>query len=145
MAITRETLAGDLALAAKDENTVTTSVYFLQPQHLYTTEKPYSLRFVPPEGFARSNIALEKHDDVEIRDLRPHVDTLSYAEHGFQIMPLETAMSYDDFDDEGKLVEVYLREVADALRDELGAKHVHIFEHTVGLPSKSGLTMQRGC
>lgn len=130
MAIAHETLVDDLA--AKDANTVITSMYFLQPQQLYATEKPYSLRFVPPEGFARSNIALEKHDDVEIRDVRPNVKTLSYQEHGFQIMPLKTSMSYDDFDDEAKLVNVYLREVANALRDELGAKHVHIFEHTVG-------------
>ena len=47
------------------------------------------------------------------------------------IMPLETKMTYGDFDDEDKLTNIYLREVADKLRDELGAKHVHIFEHTV--------------
>ena len=118
-------------LAGVDANTVNTSMYFLKPQDLYSTEKPYSLRFVPPEGFARSNIALEKHEDLEIRDIRPHVNELLFQKHGFKIMPLETSLSYDDFDNEDKLVEVYLREVADKLRDELGAKHVHIFEHTV--------------
>lgn len=122
------------ASAAVQENgskDVTTSMYFLQPQPLYETEKPYSLRFVPPEGFPRSNIALQKHENVRIADIRPTVDQLSFEENGFMILPLETQLSYDEFDDEARLIEVYLREVADALRDALGAKHVHIFEHTV--------------
>ncbi len=123
------------SLTTVDSNTVITSMYFLQPQQLYRAEKPYSLRFVPPEGFPRSNIALEKHNDVEIRDIRPRVGELSFSKHGFKIMPVHSKMTYDDFDDEEKIVDTYLREVADALRDELGAKHVHIFEHTV-VPSQ---------
>lgn len=118
-------------LVSVDSKTVTTSMYFLQPQQLYATEKPYSLRFVPPEGFPRSNIALERHSDVEIQDIRPSVDKLSFSEHGFKIMPFHSGMKYEDFDDEDKIVRIYLKEIADALRDELGAQHVQIFEHTV--------------
>ena len=119
-------------LVAAGPHTVKTSMYFLQPQQLYATEKPYSLRFMPPEGFPRSNIALEKQEDVEIRDIRTKVDELSFSKHGFKIMPVHSTMTYDDYDDEEMIVGTYLREIADLLRDELGAKHCHIFEHTVG-------------
>ena len=115
-----------------DTGPLTTSMYFLKPQELYLTEKPYSLRFVPPETFPRSNIALERHKDVSIVDIRSKVHQLSFEKNGFRIMQLQSKMHYDDFDDEEKIVKIYLREVANKLRDELGAKHVHIFEHTVG-------------
>src|ERR1700753_4313665 len=103
-------------VTAKDAEPITTSMYFLKPQDLYRNEKPYSLRFVPPEGFPRSNIALEKHEDLQITDIRSRVDQLSFEENGFKIMPLETEMSYDDFDDEEKIKRVYLLEVANTLR-----------------------------
>ena len=122
---------------SNDDEPITTSMYFLKPQELYLTEKPYSLRFVPPEGFPRSNIALERHEDLHITDIRPKVNELSFEKHGFAVMPLETQMTYDDFDDEDKIVDVYLLEVANKLRDRLGAKHVHIFEHTVSRPTSS--------
>jgi len=120
------TMAGDLPAI-----TLQTSMHFLKKQKKYKTEKPYSLRFVPPPGFPRSNIVLEKHDDIIIEDARPNVSRLSFEEHGFEIMPLNTSMSYKDFEVEDLIKEFYLREVADTLRDRLGAKHVHIFEHTV--------------
>jgi hypothetical protein len=112
-----------------------TSMYFLRKEDRYKTEKPYSLRFVPPEGFPRSNILLEKHEDMSIEDVRPTVDELSFEEHGFKILPINTPMNYGDFDDEQKIIDVYLREVANSVRDALGAVHVHIFEHTVSQAS----------
>ncbi|KAF2502334.1 hypothetical protein BU16DRAFT_612011 [Lophium mytilinum] len=107
-----------------------TSIYFLKRNDLYHDEKPYSLRFTPPNDFPRSNIVLEKHD-VTIRDIRPRLKDLSFEKNGFTIMSLESKMSYDDYDDEEKLINVYLREVADSLCAFLGAVHVQIFEHTV--------------
>jgi hypothetical protein len=115
------------ALLADDPKT---QIYFLKRNKLYNEEKPYSLRFTPPEGFPRSNITLEKHD-VTIRDVRPDIDDLTFEKNGFTIMNLESQMSYDDYDEEEKLIEVYLREVADSLCAFLGAVHVQIFEHTV--------------
>ena len=36
-------------------------------------------------------------------------------------------MTYGDFDDEERIKEVYLKEVADCLKTFLGAQHVQIF------------------
>lgn len=117
-------------MVALSTETLQTSVYFLKRNNLYNEEKPYSLRFTPPENFPRSNITLEKHD-VTIRNIRPTLKTLSFEKDGLTIMNLESRMSYDDFDNEEKLINIYLREVADSLCAFLGAVHVQIFEHTV--------------
>jgi len=121
-------------MVALSTETLQTSVYFLKRNNLYNEEKPYSLRFTPPENFPRSNITLEKHD-VTIRNIRPKLKTLSFEKDGLTIMNLESRMSYDDFDNEEKLINIYLREVADSLCAFLGAVHVQIFEHTVCRPS----------
>lgn len=108
----------------------TTQVYFLKKLSLYETEKPYSLRFTPPEGFLRANVALEPHT-IPIHDIRPSKDELSLENNGFAVMHLDTRMRYEDFDNEQMIKEVYLREVSETLQEYLGASQVQIFEHTV--------------
>ncbi|KAF1344240.1 hypothetical protein BDV97DRAFT_364146 [Delphinella strobiligena] len=108
----------------------TTQVYFLKKLSLYETEKPYSLRFTPPEGFPRANVALESHN-IPVHDIRSSKDELSLEKNGLAIMDLDTRMKYEDFDNEQAIREVYLREVSEALQGYLGASHVQIFEHTV--------------
>lgn len=112
-------------------NDVLTQVYFLKRDPTYDDEKPYSLRFTPPEGFPRANILLESHD-VAVHDIRPIRNELTIDKNGYAIMSLETDMTYDDFDNEQRIKDVYLRELSEALRSYLGAKRVQIFEHTVG-------------
>ncbi|KAF2737094.1 putative CmcJ-like methyltransferase [Polyplosphaeria fusca] len=110
---------------------VRTSMHFLSKNDLYSTTKPYSLRFEPPEGFPRSNITLERHEDLQIEDARPIIDEFSLEKQGFRIINLESKMAYEDFEDDARIVEIYLSEVANALQELLGASHVQIFEHTV--------------
>jgi hypothetical protein len=112
--------------------TVQTHTHFLQRDKFYDTEKPYSLRFTPPEGFPRANIKLEKHNIKirDIRDLSEH-DRPSFQDDGCTLLDLRSKMEYEDFDDDEKVKEVYLREVADCLKGFLSAQHVQIFEHTV--------------
>lgn len=104
--------------------------YFLQRDPLYKEEKPYSLRFTPPDGFPRANIKLERHT-ISIHDIRSRSKPLSFWQHGFQMLPFQSAMKYSDFDDDNIVKEIYLREAANNLRDFLGAQKVQIFEHTV--------------
>jgi len=110
---------------------IETSMHFLQRSDLYSTVKPYSLRFEPPEGFERSNIKLERREDLKIEDARPIIKDFSLEKEGFKIVNMESKMAYDDFEDDTKLVQVYLSEIANTLRELLGAAHVQIFEHTV--------------
>ncbi|OMP83096.1 hypothetical protein BK809_0004477 [Diplodia seriata] len=111
---------------------VQTHTHFLQRDALYDEEKPYSLRYTPPAGFPRANIKLERHG-IRVRDVRPAKDDLSFERDGFEVIDFSSQMKYQDWDDDSKIKSVYLREVADRLRKALGACHVQIFEHTVGM------------
>lgn len=110
---------------------VWTYTHFLQRDPLYQEEKPYSLRYTAPEGFPRANIKLERHE-IMVQDIRPDKDKLSFRRDGWCINDLRSRMKYGDWDDDSKVKEIYLREVAGMLRKTLGACHVQIFEHTVG-------------
>ncbi|KAI4157697.1 MAG: hypothetical protein LQ342_008083 [Letrouitia transgressa] len=110
--------------------TVHSYTHFLERHALYKTEKPYTLRFTPPEGFLRANIKLERHNII-VRDIRSTQQQPSYEHDGLAIVELDTKMMYDDFDDEARIKNIYLREVADLLKSVLHAQHVQIFEHTV--------------
>ena len=102
---------------------------FLKRDNRYNYEKPYLLIFDPPEGFPKTNIKLEKHTDLELRDIRGYEDQLSLEVHGFQIVKISSKLSYDDFNNEELVRDVYLREVADEVRKVFGADRVQIFEH----------------
>jgi hypothetical protein len=111
-------------------DTMHSSTHFLKRDVLYDSEKPYSLRFTPPDGFARANISIEKHE-IEIRDIRPKMSTLNFQQDGIAILPFDSRMMYQDYDDEDIVREILLKEIANALKKFLGAQHVQIFEHTV--------------
>ncbi|KAL1638134.1 hypothetical protein SLS58_008971 [Diplodia intermedia] len=124
---------------------VLSHAHFLQRDDLYTKEKPYSLRYTPPEGFPRANIRLERHD-IRVRDVRAVKDELSFERDGCEIVHLSSQMKYADWDDDSTIKSVFLREVADHLRKALNAQHVQIFEHTVCIvpdPVIQELTMER--
>ncbi|KAL9093918.1 MAG: hypothetical protein Q9165_003841 [Trypethelium subeluteriae] len=104
--------------------------HFLQSDELYDREKPYSLRFTPPEGSPRANIKLEKHD-IHVRDVRQGKGNLDFHKDGLAILGFESKMTYADYDDEHIVKDVFLREVSNLLKYFLGAQHVQVFEHTV--------------
>jgi hypothetical protein len=110
---------------------IETSMHFLQRSDLYSTVKPYSLRFEPPEGFERSNIKLERREDLKIEDARPVIHNFSLDKQGFKIVNMDSKMTYEDFEDDAKIVDIYLSEIVDTLQKLFGASHVQIFEHTV--------------
>jgi hypothetical protein len=60
-----------------------TSMHFLSKNELYSTVKPYSLRFEPLEGFARTNFTRERREDLWIEDARPIIDEFSGDKQGF--------------------------------------------------------------
>jgi hypothetical protein len=109
---------------------VSSDVNFLQRDALYNDEKPYSLRFTPPEEFPRANIKLERHA-ISVKDIRNRAEPFTFHDNGFQILPFQSRMQYGDFDDDEIVKQIYLREAANLLRDFLGAQKVQIFEHTV--------------
>ncbi|KAJ4298064.1 hypothetical protein N0V90_005963 [Kalmusia sp. IMI 367209] len=52
---------------------LTTSMHFLTPLDLHQNEKPYTLRIEPDNpSIPKTNVKLERHDDVVIEDIRGH-------------------------------------------------------------------------
>lgn len=102
---------------------------FLTRDSLYDEQRPYLLIYEPPAGFPKSNIKLEKHRDMELEDIRGHEDIFSLEAHGFQIMKIKSKLPQEDFDDDDLVKNIYLKEVANHVRDLFGAKNVQIFEH----------------
>ena len=63
-------------------DTLHSSTHLLKRGALYDTEKPYSLRFTPPEGFPRANINPERHD-IDFHDIRQNKQNLDFRRDGF--------------------------------------------------------------
>ncbi|KAL3426804.1 hypothetical protein PVAG01_00313 [Phlyctema vagabunda] len=108
---------------------VRTTMNFLAREELYKYEKPYLLIFEPPEGFPRTNIRLDKRKDVILEDIRGREDKFSLAQHGFQLLKIESSLRAQDFEDDQQVTSTYLPEVAEALRKLLNASRVQVFEH----------------
>ena len=122
-----------LSIAAVElSNTMntTSTTNFLQRDALYEVEKPYSLRFTPPSAFPPSNIKLTNRNII-INDVRSRSEPLEFSRHGFQLLPFQSQLPYAQFDDDDAVKRIYLREVANLIKEFLGAQKVQIFEHTV--------------
>jgi hypothetical protein len=123
---------------------VSTTVNFLAADELYQHEKPYILKFDPPLDFPRTNHKIEKRD-LCIKDIRGQEQDFSLPKNGFALMPLNTKLSYDDFDDDTKVTTVHFKEVAEGLQKLLGAFRVQIFEHLVSNSKASGISSVLKC
>ena len=110
---------------------VQASIHFLAHSEVYRTEKPYSLRYTGEEAVARTNIELDKYDDIPIHDIRGYERRFSLEENGFTISTLSSRMLYQDFADPDKVIRIYLHEIASHLKKLLGARHVQVYEHLV--------------
>jgi len=112
---------------------VTSSVHFFDASSPRRYEKPYQLKFEGPDDFPTTNIATKEYDQKFV-DIRGREADFSVARHGFTIMRLEETLTHADYDDDGQVQRVYLKQVADGLKELLGASRVQIFEHVVSDP-----------
>ena len=109
---------------------VSASMLFLAQASLYNDVKPYRLKYTPPAGLPETNIHTERHE-ISIADARTLDPHLNLQQDGLELRKFKSAMSYDDFDDEEKIKQVYLKEIAELLKLSLNASRVQIFEHLV--------------
>ncbi|RKK89174.1 hypothetical protein BFJ68_g16779 [Fusarium oxysporum] len=110
-------------------STVQSSMYYLDRTQ-YDVEKPYSMRYLP-DGIPQSNFKKVKYP-MTVKSMRKHgVDSFRLNECGFQRIELNSKLSYEEFWDNQRVQEVYIEEVKDALKAELGAKHVHVLDYAV--------------
>jgi hypothetical protein len=119
------------ALGTLCEDRLEADMYFLRHETLYETEKPYGMRYYA-EGVAQSNVRREKHKIV-LNDIRNLEEPPSVDAQGFSVMPLESRMTYEDFNDYAKIKSVYHEDLVSALKKTLGAKHVFVMDNAVNL------------
>lgn len=97
---------------------------------LYDKVKPYSVdneikRWIG--HVPRSNYQNSAVEDVLVKDLRGREAQFTFEKNGFAIIELDSAMTYEDFDDPVKFSGIYLQEVAACLLQYFDATSVHIF------------------
>lgn len=111
---------------------IKTRVNFLERSDLYDTVKPYVLTFKAPEGFPSTNVKMDNRT-IAVHNIRGREGGLKLEEKGFAVMPLDSKLPFEAWDDDQKVREVYLPEVAEALKTFAGASRVQIYEHIVSI------------
>jgi hypothetical protein len=118
------------------ETKIKTTVYFLKSNKLYETEKPYALRYASDGFFPQSNMEMERHESIVIKDLRQCKESFSFEQNGFAILKLSTRLAYQDYYDNIK-VRSYFRDLEALLKSYLNASRVEVFRHGVRRNSKT--------
>lgn len=113
------------------EDAVKGSIHFLKHDELYDQEKPYTIRYALPDNIPQTNSQHEERHGILIRNIRPQLENFSLETHGFGVIKMSSAMTYQDFETEDRIIDIYLTEVARKLRETLKARHVQVYEHTV--------------
>jgi hypothetical protein len=109
---------------------VQASLYFIANHPMYHDEKPYILKYTP-ETTPISNYITQKVDNISIKDLRSIENKFTFERNGFAVLNLDSAMAYEDFQDEQKILGKYFSEVADALLEYTHGVSVHLFDFLV--------------
>ncbi|KAK3344776.1 hypothetical protein B0H65DRAFT_524018 [Neurospora tetraspora] len=115
----------------RDGSTVRSSMWYLDRDPLYETEKPYSMRYEPDDEIPQNNLKKIPHP-IEVKSMRePGAGPFRMEECGFQMIQLHSNLTPDDFWKEELVQKVYVQEVKEALKKELGAKHVHVLDYAL--------------
>ena len=108
------------------------SVYFLERNSLYLSEKPYSLRFefTAAVPLPRTNVLREPHD-IALYDLRPCKVDFRIDKQGFAVVDLSSVLRYEDYSNNDKVKDVYYKEAEAAISNLLPkSKWARVIEHT---------------
>jgi hypothetical protein len=107
------------------------SFQFLARNPIYEKVKPYSLHRSYVTTLPHDNFINEEVHNVALRDIREEGDNLTFEKNGFTVLDMHSAMSYEDFDNQTKIEEIYCKEVADALLAYIDASAVQVFDFAV--------------
>ncbi|KAI9930218.1 hypothetical protein ASPWEDRAFT_167886 [Aspergillus wentii DTO 134E9] len=110
---------------------VLTSMYFLDRDALWEKERPYLLKFDPPEGFAKSNVHYTKQEGIYVEDIRGREKEFTLEQHGFELIHLAVNMQPEDFRNESQLKALYFPVIAEQLKSFLGAERVQVHDYAI--------------
>ena len=114
----------------ENASSIDSQLRFLERKDLYSTEKPYSMRYRPKNGFSPSNLVFAAHD-VTVRDMRQLLPALSLDVNGFEVHKMQTSLSRNDFDDYHTVHAGYIRKLEQYVKKIRGAAHVHALDYEV--------------
>lgn len=108
---------------------IVSSVYFLSKDKKWDTIKPYTARYDPKGAFPHTNIDSVKCD-IKIKDMRPILNKLEWGKCGFQVVPIQTSMAYENYN-EKTIQEIHIPEIEKALKRSLGAATVIVMDFKI--------------
>jgi hypothetical protein len=109
------------------------TLYYLRRDNLWQYVKPYSLEFETDE-IPRSNFKTQKVEDIPIEDVRGKEDKFSFSKKGWAVLEMESAMTYEDFQDSDKIDNIYCHELSLLILEYMKpmmASSVQIFDTAV--------------
>lgn len=116
-------------MIAKESCGFATQLRFFANDKIYEHEKPYGFK-VPPENYPRTNIKINRVNDVYIEDMRGSESSFTVETNGFAIRNISCDLAYEDYHD-SEAVKPYFREVEELLKNMLGASQVEVFRYQI--------------
>ena len=107
-------------------------VFFLARDALYAEEKPYTLQY-RSSTIPKSNVRSQHVGHLDIKDLRNHEHEYSFEANGIAVVEMESAMTYEDFEDAGKVNSTYIQEIVSCLFQQFEAANIQVFDWVVSL------------
>lgn len=87
-----------------------------------------------PEEEHKAHPPTYEHRRVRIENGRPRRDEFDLPTHGFKFINHQTAVK--DFYSDAEVENVFYPEVAEHIRQAIGAESVHVFDHTIRTPKE---------
>lgn len=113
------------------DDTVTATLHFLPRDPLFNEEKPYSIQYTPHGDIPQTNVYQDIVKGVKVRNIRSIRDKFHFNDDGIIMRNFKTQMSYEDFAVPEIVRSVYVPEITQLLRQEMGVHNVAILEYLV--------------
>ncbi|KAL9621735.1 MAG: hypothetical protein Q9160_003853 [Pyrenula sp. 1 TL-2023] len=102
---------------------------FLAKDPVYETTRVYDLDYESKQ-VPSNNLKTVVEPNVPVFDLRGAENSITFQNSGIAVLDLQTAMTYEDFAHEDRIMECYFQEVGQALLSYLGAASIQIFDYS---------------
>jgi hypothetical protein len=109
---------------------ISTDIYHLQELSRYASEKPYTMRYVPEDGTAVSNVLREKHV-LSVKDVRDFKHEYTLDRNGFMISQLPGSLDYGVFDSQEAIEKTYFPELETILLAQFPGSTVDFVSYLV--------------
>jgi len=107
------------------------TIMHLQPDPKYIAEKPYFLDYEAPKDTPKSNTVLDPITNIPIYDIRGRESDFTIEANGFCLLKFDPGLKHEEYYDDSKVRQIFLKNAAAAAKQLLGASRVQIFDYGV--------------